>query len=217
MLGDYKHFATLALTSANHVYVTNKTFDLIWLGMARSLHFNSSQKCSMELRSGLCASQSSFSSSTKLYAFGQVPFSLHLPIPNLSFGLQYGDSSLQRTRFHCSRFQWRRVLHHYSRRLAFRFLHATRFSTQFYELVWPTRSCCCFHFTITALTVDRDSSSWAEIWRTDLLERWHPMTVPGWKSLRSSGRAILLSMFVYGDRMAVCLILYSCQQRVWLK
>jgi hypothetical protein len=45
-----------------------------------------------------------------------------------------------------------------------------------------------FHFTITALTVDRSSSSRAEIWRTDLLERLHPMTVPRSKSLSSSLR-----------------------------
>jgi hypothetical protein len=44
------------------------------------------------------------------------------------------------------------------------------------------------HFTITALTVDRDSSSMADIWQTDLLERWPPMTVPSWKSLSSSVR-----------------------------
>ena len=46
----------------------------------------------------------------------------------------------------------------------------------------------CFHFTMTAVTVDRGSSSRAEMWRTDLLERWHPMTVPRWKSLSSSAR-----------------------------
>jgi hypothetical protein len=40
-----------------------------------------------------------------------------------------------------------------------------------------------FHFTITALRVDRGSFSSAELWRTDLLERWHLMTVPCWKSL----------------------------------
>ena len=45
-----------------------------------------------------------------------------------------------------------------------------------------------FHFTITALIVDRGSSSRAEIWRTDLLERWHRMMVPRWKSLSSSVR-----------------------------
>ena len=49
-----------------------------------------------------------------------------------------------------------------------------------------------FHFIITALTVDRGSPSGAEIWRTDLLERWHPMTVPELFS-----KAILLPMFVY--------------------
>ena len=45
-----------------------------------------------------------------------------------------------------------------------------------------------FHFTITALTVDWGSSSRAEMLRTDLLERWHPMTVPRWKWLNSSVR-----------------------------
>ena len=30
----------------------------------------------------------------------------------------------------------------------------------------------CFHFTITALTVDWGSSNRAEIWRTDFLEMW---------------------------------------------
>lgn len=34
------------------------------------------------------------------------------------------------------------------------------------------------HFTITALTVDQDSYSRAEIRHTDLFERWHPMTEP---------------------------------------
>ena len=53
-----------------------------------------------------------------------------------------------------------------------------------WDIVAPKR----FHFTITALTVDRGSSSRAEIWRTDLLERWHPMTVPCWKSLNSKVR-----------------------------
>jgi hypothetical protein len=43
----------------------------------------------------------------------------------------------------------------------------------------------CFHFAITALTVDRGSSSRTEIWQTDLLERCHAMTVPHWKLLSS--------------------------------
>ena len=71
-----------------------------------------------------------------------------------------------------------------------------------------------FHFTITALTVDRGSSSRAEILQTDLLESWRPMTVLCWKSLSSSVKS---SMFVYGDCMAVCSISYTCKQRVWLK
>ena len=72
-----------------------------------------------------------------------------------------------------------------------------------------------FHFTIT--TLDQGSSSRAEMGRTDLLERWHPMTVPRWKSLSSSVRPIYCQCFVYGDCMAVGLILYTCQQWAWLK
>ena len=44
------------------------------------------------------------------------------------------------------------------------------------------------HFTITALTVYWCHSSRAQIWQTDLLERWHPMPVPRWKTLSSLGR-----------------------------
>jgi hypothetical protein len=106
-----------------------------------------------------------------------------------------------------------------------RFIFATCFSTRRSHSVslcglplcgWVGVAPRHFHFIITALTVDRDCSSRAEIWWTDLLERWHPVTVPHWKSEIFS-QAILLSMFVYGDCMAVCSILYICQQRVWLK
>ena len=45
-----------------------------------------------------------------------------------------------------------------------------------------------FHFTITALPVDRGSSSKAEVWQTDLLERCYPVTLPWWKSMSSSIR-----------------------------
>ena len=44
---------------------------------------------------------------------------------------------------------------------------------------WAVVAPRCFHFTITALTVDRGR---AAIWWTELLERWHPMTMPRWKS-----------------------------------
>ena len=78
-----------------------------------------------------------------------------------------------------------------------RFLCTTRFGTQWSCSVslcglqlhgWAVVAPRHFHFTITALIVDRGSSSRAEIFRTDLLERWHPMTVPHWKSLSSSVR-----------------------------
>jgi hypothetical protein len=77
------------------------------------------------------------------------------------------------------------------------FLLATRFSTQWFHSLcmcglslrsWTVIAPRCFRFTITALTVDLGSSSRAEIWRTDFLERWHPMTLPCWKSLTSSVR-----------------------------
>ena len=52
-----------------------------------------------------------------------------------------------------------------------------------------------FHFTITALTVDWGSSSRAESLRTDLLEKWHPMTVPRWKSRSASVRPFYCQCF----------------------
>ena len=68
------------------------------------------------------------------------------------------------------------------------------------------------HFTITALTVDWGSSSRAEI----------VGNVPSYdgamlKVTDLFSKAILLPMFVYGDCMAVCSILSTCQQWVWLK
>jgi hypothetical protein len=88
------------------------------------------------------------------------------------------------------------------------------------ELVWLTTtwlsSCCSWMLLLHNNSTYGGSSNRAEIWRTDLLVRWHPMTVPRWKSL-SSTVIPLLSMLGYGDCMAVCSILYSCQQQVWLK
>ena len=78
-----------------------------------------------------------------------------------------------------------------------RFLLDTRFSTQRSRSVslcglrlcgWAVVAFRGFHFPITAPTVDCGSSSREESWRTDLLERWHPVTVPRWKSLSSSVR-----------------------------
>ena len=53
---------------------------------------------------------------------------------------------------------------------------------------WAVVAPRCFHFTITALTVDRGSSSKEEIWRIDFVEWWYRMTVPCWKALSSSVR-----------------------------
>ena len=60
-------------------------------------------------------------------------------------------------------------------------LHATHFSIRRSRSVslcglplcgWAVVAPWCLHFTITALTVDRGCSSRADIWQTDLLERW---------------------------------------------
>jgi hypothetical protein len=78
-----------------------------------------------------------------------------------------------------------------------RFLRATHFGTRQSRSVslcglpvrgWAVVAPRHFHFTITALIVDWGCSYRADILRTDLLERWHPMTVLCWKSLRSSLR-----------------------------
>jgi hypothetical protein len=61
-----------------------------------------------------------------------------------------------------------------------------------------------FHFTITALAVDRA----AQAGQGGILWQCHTELF---------SRAILLSMFVYGDFTAVCSILYTWQQRVWLE
>jgi len=82
---------------------------------------------------------------------------------------------------------------------------------------WATFVSRRFHFTITALTVDRRSSCKSKIWRTDLWECWRPMTVPRWKSLSSSVWPFLLPMFINGDCISVCFVLYNCQQWVRLK
>ena len=150
--------------------------------------------------------------------------------------------TLQRTRFHCYRNQWRWAIHHSNQRLGIvhgdlrlvcgclametnfmklliqtvlllkllpeavwnsvvsaaiedrQSLRAMSFSTRRSRSLslcglplhsWAVVAPRCFHFTITALAVDQGSSSMAEIW-TDLLKRWHSMTVPRWKSLSSS-------------------------------
>ena len=74
-----------------------------------------------------------------------------------------------------------------------------------------------FHFTITALTVDRGRSSRAELFTNWLIRKMASYNGATLKVTELFSKAILLPVFVYGDCMAVCLILYACQQRVWLK
>ena len=73
------------------------------------------------------------------------------------------------------------------------YLHAKQFSTRQSDSGtlcglplrgWAVVVPRCFHFKITAFTVDGGCSSRAEIWQC----LWHPMTVPRWKSLSSSVR-----------------------------
>jgi hypothetical protein len=73
----------------------------------------------------------------------------------------------------------------------------------FCELVWPTTSrlsrCCSEKFPLHK----NSTYSWpgqlsrAEIWWTDLLERWHPRTVPCWKSPSSSVSPLYCQCFVW--------------------
>ena len=99
------------------------------------------------------------------------------------------------------------------------FLHATRFSTFVglcglplcgWAIVVPRR----FHFTITALTVDRGSSRRAKIWGTYLLEWWHPMKMPRWKSPSSSVRPFYCQ-FMYMDIAWLCAQFYTPVSNWW--
>ena len=131
------------------------------------------------------------------------------------------DSSLQRTRFHCSRVQWWRASHHCWQRLALRMvilglcaaghpwkpISRNSWRTVLVLMLLPE---AVWNSVVNVATEDRwflcasalggpvlwvcvvyhfpGSSSRAESWWTDLLEWWHPMTVPHWKSLSSSVR-----------------------------
>jgi hypothetical protein len=76
---------------------------------------------------------------------------------------------------------------------------------------WAIVAPRCFHFTITALTADQGRN----------LTNWLVRKVASYdgailKVTDFFSKAILLPMFVYGDCMVVCSILYTCQQQVWL-
>ena len=105
-----------------------------------------------------------------------------------------------------------------------RFLSSTRFSTQLPRSVslcglrlrsWAAVAPRRFH--LTAVTVDRGSSSRADIWRTDLLVRCHPRTMPRWKSLSSSVRPFYCQCLAMEIAWLCAQFLYTCQQQVWLK
>jgi hypothetical protein len=115
------------------------------------------------------------------------------------------DSSLQRMCFHCSIVHWWRALHHSSRGLALRMVilglcAATR---PWKPISWSS------WWTVLVLTLLRGN-----------LELIVSIAIMDRQVLRTSAlfsKAILLSMFVYWDCAAVCSILYTCQQQVWLK
>ena len=164
--------------SSRSTFVTSHT-DVGQEGLALSLRSNSSQRCFIGLRSGLCAGQSSSSTPNSLLQEGAVsklfPQSWELELSNISCyaeafrvpvtgtkgtkpsswrttphhnppptnftlgtiqsdryrspgnrqthtrpsdrQMEKSDSSLQITRLHCSRVQWRRALHNCIRRL----------------------------------------------------------------------------------------------------
>ena len=77
---------------------------------------------------------------------------------------------------------------------------------------WAVVALRHFHFSITALTIDWGSSSSAK-----KLTNWVVGKVASYdcamlKVTELFSKAILLPMFVYGDCMAVCSILYSWQR-----
>ena len=99
------------------------------------------------------------------------------------------------------------------------FLRATCFSTRGSRSVilcglplhgWAVFAPRRFHFTI-------NSSSWTEICQTDLLERWHPMTVSRWKSMSSSESPFYCQCLSVEIAWLCARFLYNCQQWVWLK
>ena len=104
-------------------------------------------------------------------------------------------SSLQRTSFHCSRIQWWQALHHSSRRLALHMVILGMWNP-FHEA--PNEQFLC--------------------WRCFQMQFWNSVvrvtTEDRWFFTELFSKVILLPMFVYGDCMALCSILYTCQQRV---
>ena len=134
-------------------------------GLARSRRSNWSQRCSMELRSGLSADQ--WSSST--------------PILTNHFCM---DLALCTGALSC----WNKDFS----------------SLELSGLAWTMknspRPLFLFHQTLKWLVGKVASYNGATLKLTELFNN-----------------AILRPMFVCGDCMAVCSILYTCQQRVWLK
>jgi hypothetical protein len=96
------------------------------------------------------------------------------------------------------------------------FKRVTHFSTRavpFCELVWPITS-----QQRTLLLLDVSTSQYQHLQLTGAAlaeQKFDKLTC--WKGIELFSKAILLPMFVYGDCMVVCSILYTCQQKVWLK
>ena len=216
-------------------------------GMSHSLPSNSCQRCSIGLRSGLCASQSSFSIPNSLFhvfmdlalctgaqscwnrkepshkcfhkvgsmklskiswlcsfrvpltgtkgpspAPEQQPHTIIPPSPKFTFGtmqsdkyrcpgnrqtqtrpsdcqMEKHDSSLQRTRLHCSRVQWRRALHHYIRRCA---LHVVMDGLDAAARPWKPIPWSSLHTVLGLIWRPH------EVWRSvaiDSAESWRPL------------------------------------------
>jgi hypothetical protein len=96
-----------------------------------------------------------------------------------------------------------------------------RFCTlvSFCELVWLTTPWflnCFFFFSWTYTLRNKSTYSWrgsssrADIWLIDLLERWHPTTVPCWKSLSFSKRQFYCHCLSMEIAWQCALFLYTC-------
>jgi hypothetical protein len=104
-----------------------------------------------------------------------------------------------------------------------RVLHASALSG---PVLW---TCVAYHFTAepllslsTFLLHNSSTHSWpGQVWQGRNLMNWLVGKVASYgatlKVPELFSKAILLPMFVYGDCMAVCSVLYTCHQRLWLK
>ena len=122
-----------------------------------------------------------YSNSTKLYswhyALEQVTFSWHLPNLDSSVRLSDGGAWFTTLENVFPLLQWWRASHPSSRSLVLcmLILDLCAAARPWKPISWSSRG--------SVVSVATEDRRW-----TNLLERWHPMSVPRWKSLSSSVR-----------------------------